>query len=181
MKKNLPFIISGSVIVAVIAASVFFLTAQGSARQKDGQGVAAKDTSARKAPDFSARDIFNTTNINLRDFAGKTVLVNFWATWCPPCRLEIPGLIALQKKYRDKFAIIGISVDQEGPEVVKKFYKDNKLNYPVIMATREMIAAYGGISAIPTSYLVDKNGKIVDMILGYRDEGQYEEIIKSAF
>jgi DsbE subfamily thiol:disulfide oxidoreductase len=102
---------------------------------------------------------------SMDELKGKVVLVNFWATWCPPCRAEIPALIELQEQHRDRLQIIGISEDDE-IEDVHAFVKKTGINYPVVMATPELIAAYGGVAALPTTFLVDTEGRIVQRHLG---------------
>src|SRR5262245_16639353 len=88
-------------------------------------------------PEFSVRDLDGKT-ITSGSLRGKVVIVNFWATWCPPCRAEIPDLIALQDKYRDQLQIIGISQDETGPEDVRKFATEQRMNYPIVMSTPEL-------------------------------------------
>lgn len=116
-------------------------------------------------PAFVARDLDGRT-ISSADWRGKVTLVNFWATWCPPCRAEIPELIALQEKYRGRLQIIGISEDEGSLEQVKQFVADNKINYPVVMASPEIDRIFSGISALPTSFFVDRDGRIVQKHLG---------------
>jgi thiol-disulfide isomerase/thioredoxin len=117
------------------------------------------------APVFAARDL-DGHSLSLASFRGKVVLINFWATWCPPCRAEIPDLIALQDKYRDRLQIIGISQDEVPPEVVKRFVADHKINYPVVMTSPEIEKAFPGISALPTSYIVDRDARVVQKHVG---------------
>ena len=105
-------------------------------------------------------------SISSADWHGKVTLVNFWATWCAPCRAEIPDLIALQDKYRDKLQIIGISEDEEGPELVKKFAEKYRINYPVVMATPELLKAFSGVYALPTSFIIDRDVRIVQKHVG---------------
>jgi thiol-disulfide isomerase/thioredoxin len=102
---------------------------------------------------------------SMDDLKGKVVLVNFWATWCPPCRAEIPALIKLQEENGDKLQIIGISEDDD-IEDVHNFVQKTKINYPVVMATPEIIQAYGGVAALPTTFIVDTEGRIVQRHLG---------------
>ena len=104
--------------------------------------------------------------ISLDSFRGKVVIVNFWATWCPPCRAEIPDLIALQQKYRDQLQIIGISEDEDGPPVVKKFIAAHGMNYPVAMTSPEFEKLFPGIAALPTSFIIDREGRIVQKHVG---------------
>ncbi len=132
------------------------------------------------APDFKLVTI-NGDTVRLADFKGKVVVIDFWATWCPPCRQEIPGFVELKKKYHDKVEIIGISVDQSKDKVVD-FYKKNKMNYPVGMATRDIIDSYNAIQKlmyIPTTFIVDRSGKIHTVKVGYTEKSEFERIIKN--
>jgi len=94
------------------------------------------------------------------------VIVNFWATWCGPCRAEIPDLVALQEKYKDTLQVIGISEDEAGVDVVRRFAAEHKINYPVAMMTPEIEKLYPGISALPTSFIVDRNARVVQKHVG---------------
>jgi thiol-disulfide isomerase/thioredoxin len=117
------------------------------------------------APSFVAVDL-DGRQIASSSYHGKVVLINFWATWCPPCRAEIPDLIALQEKYRDRVQIIGVSEDEAPVEVVKKFVADHKINYPVVMTTPEIEKLFPGIGALPTSYIVDRESRVVQKHVG---------------
>jgi len=117
------------------------------------------------APVFAARDL-DGHSLSSASFRGKVVLINFWATWCPPCRAEIPDLIALQDKYRDRLQIIGISQDEVPPDVVKRFVADHGINYPVVMTSPEIEKLFPGISALPTSFIVDRDARIVQKHVG---------------
>lgn len=132
------------------------------------------------APNFTVQTIDGKT-LSLADFKGKGVILNFWATWCPPCRAEIPAMIELQKEYGDRFTFIGIAVnDQEAK--VKAFVLEKAMNYPVAMdngvASEYSKLLQGGIQGIPTSFAIDKNGNVVDVIVGMGDKARFEEIIK---
>ena len=98
--------------------------------------------------------------ISSADWGGKVVIVNFWATWCPPCRAEIPDLVALQNKYKDQLLIIGISDDDDPPATVKKWAAEHKMNYPIVMNTPELRKTFAGVSALPTSFIVDRQSRI---------------------
>ncbi len=145
---------------------------------KTESSVKEKSEVQNKAPDFEEFDISGKNKISLRQFKGKVVLINFWATWCPPCREEIPDFVRLQNEYKDNLSIIGISVDQDR-NPVQPFYINMKMNYPVIFATEKIVDEYGGISAIPTSFLVNQKGELVKKIIGYRDKTQWESEIKN--
>jgi thiol-disulfide isomerase/thioredoxin len=100
------------------------------------------------------------------DWKGKVVLLNFWATWCGPCRAEIPDLVALQSKYGDQLVVVGISEDEGPVDVVRKFAADYKVNYPVAMTTPEMQKIFPGITALPTTFILDRDGRMVQKHIG---------------
>jgi len=132
----------------------------------------------KKAPDFTLKTI-NGDTISLSSLKGKVVILDFWATWCPPCRMEIPGFVELKKKYGDKIEIVGISVDNREADV-KNFYAKNKMNYPVAMATKEVIEKYNAIYRlmyIPTTFIIDRNGFIQDIKVGFTEKGEFESLI----
>ncbi|MGA9118054.1 MAG: TlpA disulfide reductase family protein [Bacteroidota bacterium] len=132
-----------------------------------------------KAPNFKAKASDGTT-IELDKLKGKVVVVNFWATWCPPCRQEIPGFIDVYKEYKSKgLEIVGVSLDQKGWEVVKPYMSKVSINYPVVLPDETLNSGYGRIDAIPTTFFVDKKGNIVDKHVGYMDKGDFEKKIKS--
>jgi thiol-disulfide isomerase/thioredoxin len=99
--------------------------------------------------------------ISLASLKGKVVLVNFWATWCPPCRAEIPDLIALQNKYKDTLQIIGISDDDDPPAVVKKWAADHGMNYPIVMSNDNLRKVFLGVQALPTSFVLDRESRLM--------------------
>jgi thiol-disulfide isomerase/thioredoxin len=110
---------------------------------------------------------------------GKVVLLNFWATWCGPCRAEIPDLIALQQKYKDQLQIIGLTVDDDDESTIKQVVADEHINYPVAMASPEVRLQYGGIAALPTSFVLDAQGRVVQKHEGLRDPALYETEIRA--
>ena len=105
-------------------------------------------------------------SISTADWRGKVTIVNFWATWCGPCRAEIPDLIALQKKYGDRLQIIGISDDEGSPDVVKRFVTEHQMNYPVVMSTPELRKIFTGVNALPTSFVLDREVRLVQRHVG---------------
>ncbi len=116
-------------------------------------------------PAVTMRDL-DGKSISSADWQGKVVIVNFWATWCPPCRAEIPALVELQKKYASRLQIIGVSQDEGSIELVKQFAAEHHMNYPIVMMTAELDKAFPGIHALPTSYLLDREGRIVQRHIG---------------
>ena len=135
------------------------------------------------APDFALKDL-DGKELKLSDYKGKVVVLDFWATWCYPCRLEIPHLVALQKKFEKQgFSVIGISLDQGGAETVKPFYKMNNMNYPVVIGNEAILDSYGGIRGFPTTFIINQDGKIVKKYEGYAEKivPEIEKIIYNLF
>lgn len=147
----------------------------------DGKSIAENNVSDynflnQEAPNFQWKDE-NGKIKSIKDFKGKVVIIDFWATWCPPCRAEIPHFIELAKEYRGKdFVMLGVSVD-EGKSVVEKYVKSYKMNYLQVVVKADVISAYG-VQPIPTSFILNKEGKIVNRFLGYRDKEVFENEIK---
>jgi len=130
------------------------------------------------APSFTLKDL-DGENVSLSDFSGKVIILDFWATWCPPCIKEIPHFIELYEQYKDKgCVIVGIALDREGINIVKPFVQKNKIEYPVLISDRQVPQAYGGINSIPTTFVIDSAGNIRKRYVGYRDKSVFEADIK---
>jgi peroxiredoxin len=147
------------------------------------ENVAAKQ-SGPAAPAFALENT-EGKSVALADYKGKVVILNFWATWCPPCRREIPDFIELQKEYGSKgLQIVGVSVDQEGWKVVKPFVAQNGINYPVLLYTEEVYNAYQQLispqeqGAIPCTFIIGKDGAIRQHLVGSADRSTFEGMIK---
>jgi thiol-disulfide isomerase/thioredoxin len=137
---------------------------------------------AKKMPSFSKKNVMDGTVVSSDAYRGKVLLVNFWATWCPPCRKEIPYLIKLQEKYQGKdFSVIGISMDEGGKRVVKKFLEKLKVNYPVIIGNAKIGRGFGGVIGIPVSFVVDREGNLVKRLDGYVSEKVVEKELAKMF
>ncbi len=132
----------------------------------------------RTAPAWKLKDLEGKT-VQLADFKGKVVILDFWATWCPPCRAEIPGFVALAKKYGAQgLAVVGVALDQGGEGLVKRFVKEQGVNYPVVLGDDEVVKAFGGIEAIPTTFVLDRSGRIVSHHVGFTDRKEFVKEIK---
>jgi cytochrome c biogenesis protein CcmG/thiol:disulfide interchange protein DsbE len=132
------------------------------------------------AADFTLKDA-DGKSVKLSDYKGKVVLLNFWATWCGPCRLEIPWFVELQEKYRDQgFHVIGISVD-DPPEALPPFAKQFKVNYPLVVGVdrEDVQKAYGPIFGVPMTFMIGRNGRICMKHVGPASKEQFESEIKS--
>lgn len=176
-------------VAVMVVIAVFFIINNSQSEPAQGpyppdhnpQSGLAQAGNKRSAPEFS---LLSTTGkkVSLSDFKGKVVIVDFWATWCPPCRKGIPDLVSLKKQYQDKgVEIIGISLDQEQTkDDVVPFIKNYGINYPVLYYNMKVISDYGNIQSIPTSFVIDKEGKIISSYVGLVDRSVYEADIKKA-
>jgi thiol-disulfide isomerase/thioredoxin len=181
LKKSLLVIVA---VVAVIAATYFADRATRQPR-KGVVKVAAANFAAAPAPEITLKDL-DGKDLSLAQYKGKVVLVNFWATWCEPCQVEIPWLIEMQQKYAAKgFTVLGIAMDEEGASVVTPWVQKERfdvngsksqMNYPIVIGNDAAADKFGGLLGYPTSVLVTRDGKIVKRITGIIS---YDEISKS--
>ena len=181
LEKNIHFIVI-AVVLVVVGAIYFNKSNNGNGASAAGvpAEAAAMETPSegRLAPDFTLTSTDGKA-IKLSDYRGKVVVVDFWATWCPPCKAEIPDFIRLYSQYKNSgFQMLGISVDQGGLNDVIPFMKQYGINYPIMLATDEVVAAYGGIRGIPTTFVIDKHGYIRDAFEGYRPASVFENLIQ---
>jgi peroxiredoxin len=130
-------------------------------------------TKGQRAPDFTLTDLQGHA-VKLSDLRGKAVVLNFWATWCPPCKQEIPWFVDMQNRYGGQgLQVIGVAMDDGGQKDVVKFAAENAINYPVLMGQENVAMQYGGIEYLPTTFYIDRNGIVVDRVFGQpgnRDE-----------
>jgi thiol-disulfide isomerase/thioredoxin len=184
MKKVLLLLFAVAVLIGAVlwADRVTRIKAGGTAKF----GGAA-DTKAPMAPDFTVKDL-DGKDVSLSQFKGKVVLVNFWATWCEPCRDEIPLLIQFQRKYGPRgFTILGLSVDEEGKKVVQPYVDKERfdvngtptaMNYPIFISTDAVVDKFGGLIGYPTSILISRDGRIVKRITGIIGEQELTKAIE---
>ena len=131
-----------------------------------------------QAPPFELRDV-NGRIVRLSNYKGKVVLINFWATWCPPCRAEMPDLVKLQREHgRDGLQIIGITYPPEQKERVRQFARKLKVNYPIVLGTRELKARYSSDETLPLTVVINRDGKVSDIISGILLRKEIDEKIK---
>jgi len=150
--------LAGASLAALRGSAAF--RARAAAPQDANQPVVRFVKDPEMAPPLDAKDILGR-QVTKDNWPGKVVLVNFWATWCPPCREEIPELLALKRDYQNQLEIVGISEDDDGPDTVLKFAQQRGMNYPIVMATSQLVTSYGGVPALPTTFLIDTQGRVV--------------------
>jgi thiol-disulfide isomerase/thioredoxin len=136
-------------------------------------------SASKTMPAFSLPDVMTGDTVDSKSFDGKTLLITFFATWCPPCMQEIPDLISLQNEYGEKgFSVVALSVDQGGASVVKKLVEKRSINYPVLLANSATARNFGGVVGIPTSFLINSKGHVVKKYPGYVPHAILENDIK---
>jgi len=146
----------------------------------DTPGGPPNTIAADPAPLWTLKDL-DGKPVSLADFRGKVVVLDFWATWCPPCVAEIPHFIELQKEYQDKgVTIIGASVDTAIPADIAKFAKDNGMNYLIVMADDKMATDYGADEGVPITFVIDSKGNIIARHIAYTEKNVIEDDIKKA-
>lgn len=145
---------------------------------KNYRSTAKKDKQLKEAPDFTLEKM-NGEMFTLSEHKNQVIVLNIWATWCPPCRKEIPGFIELQKQLQDKGVLfVGISVDREGWEVVRPFVKKYGINYPIMVDDGTIFKKYGPFRGIPTTFIINKKGKVEYVALGMINMKKLEKVLK---
>lgn len=161
-------------ITGALVLSLFLLQAC----NRNAEEPAPSGDNLPAAPHFSLPNLKGKA-VRLSDFRGKVILLNFWATWCPPCREEIPRFIELYNQYRGHgFQMIGVSLDTVGPAVVEEFARKYGINYPILIANEEVVEEYGGVRGIPTTFVIDRQGKVFQKYTGYREKETFERVLR---
>jgi Thiol-disulfide isomerase and thioredoxins len=157
-------------------------TAQAGAKQADQGSPDAEPIRFVKNPDAAPAFQLNDLDgkpVSLAEAKGKVVLLNFWATWCGPCRAEIPDLVDLQKRYAGKLEIIALATQEDDSDQVRRFVLRSGINYRVAMASDDVVREYGGVAALPTSFVIDAQGRVVQKHIGLNDPSLYERELKA--
>jgi len=170
------FALSVALFVSLLAGYLF--SVRSAAPRAVKAATVKPDRERKKAPDFALKD-GDGRLVHLSDYRGKVVLLDFWATWCEPCKIEIPWFIDMQRKNKDRgFEVLGVAMDDEGWEVVKPFVADLKMNYRVVVGDDATSQLYGGVDALPTTFLIDREGKIAAVHVGLASRRDFEDGIE---
>ena len=169
---------SRSLVAAGVAVGLVLGGCSSSKPVKSAAPSVKADKDRKAAPEFELKDADGKT-VRLSDYKGKVVLLDFWATWCGPCKIEIPWFIDFERKYKDQgFAVIGVSMDEEGWTVIKPFVSEVAINYRVLLGSDATAQMYGGVDALPTAFLIDREGKIAATHVGLAGKDDFEDGIK---
>jgi thiol-disulfide isomerase/thioredoxin len=173
------------VIIALVVAVMIFAGVKSSRGPKANpmlgstKPLAVGDVKGKDAPDFALQDL-QGKQVKLSDFRGKAVLLNFWATWCGPCKVEMPWFVELQKQYGPQgLEIVGVALDDSGKDSIAKFAKEMGVNYTILQGQDAVGDAYGAIG-LPTSFFIDRSGKIIDSASGLVTRTEIEDNVKKS-
>ncbi len=166
-------------LVVIVAVAAMLAFAPYMARRSRGNpGDSNRRLRGKPAPEFSLQGL-DGTSVRLSDFRGKAVLLNFWATWCQPCRIEMPWFEEMQREYGPQgLQVVGVAMDDASTEDIAKFAKEMGVNYPILLGKESVGDAYGGVEFLPSTFFIDRQGKIVDRIFGLRNRSEIEDDIK---
>ena len=158
-----------SLVIIAIAALAFLFSCSNSTTV----GAVRPVKERKAAPDFILKDAAGAT-VRLSDYRGKVVLLNFWATWCGPCKMEIPWFIEFQQQFKDQgFAVLGVAMDDDGWQSVKPYVGEHKVNYRILLGDDAVTLRYGGVDSLPTTFVIDKEGRIASAHVGLVGKNEY--------
>jgi peroxiredoxin len=177
------FVKRDPVVVIVVAMVVSLMLVYGIHKARQGQGLpseAGPTLQGKLAPDFTLKSLEGKT-VRLSDFRGKAVLLNFWATWCEPCKIEMPWFVEMQKQYGDQgLQILGVAMDDASPKDISQFAKEMGVNYPIVIGQDSVGDAYGGVQFLPATFYIGRDGKVVNKVFGLKGRGEIQDSIKKA-
>jgi peroxiredoxin len=172
-RNALVFVALTVAVLAMLASGKYLDKAR-----KHGAVVLVGDVKGIAAPDFNLLTL-DGQKVKLSDYRGKAVLLNFWATWCPPCKVEMPWFVDLQKQYaKDGLVVLGVAMDDSEPAQIAKFAGEMGVNYTVLLGTDKVSDDYGEVQYLPTTFFIGRNGAIVDKLTGLLDRKDIEDDVK---
>lgn len=167
-------------IVAAIAISAMLILGIQKAKHNSGSGVATSKLQGQPAPDFSLTSLDGKT-LKLSDYHGKAVLLNFWATWCEPCKIEMPWFVELQNKYGAQgLQVLGVAMDDASPKEISEFAQKMGVNYPIVIGKEQVGDEYGGVQYLPSTFYVGRDGKIIERVFGLVSRSEIEANVQKA-
>ncbi len=176
MKRD-PVVI---IVVAMVVTIMLVFGFQMARRNSGPVRSTGPSMNGTAAPDFTLETLEGKT-VHLSDYRGKGVLLNFWATWCQPCKIEMPWFAELQKQYGPQgLQIVGIAMDDASPKDIGEFARDLGVNYPILVGKEEVGNAYGGVQFLPATFYIGRDGKVIDKVFGLKGRGEIEDSIKKA-
>ncbi len=176
MRRLLTFAATGALLALAGCSSA---PPKEEAKVEEPLEVNIKPLAQRQAaPKFELKDV-NGKVVTPEEYKGRVLLLNFWATWCVPCKAEIPWFQEFDTKLKDKgFAVLGVSMDEEGWDAVKPYVAEKKIAYRMVIGTEEVSVRYGGIDSLPTTFLIDRDGKIAAIHSGLVSKATYQKEIE---
>lgn len=170
------------IVVALVISLMLVFGIQKTRHASQGSSLQGGGASlqGQLAPDFSLASLDGPT-LKLSDYRGKAILLNFWATWCEPCKIEMPWFIDLQKKYGPQgLQILGVAMDDASPQEIADFAKKMGVNYPIMIGKEAVGNQYGGLTYLPYTFYIGRDGKVVDGVFGLRSRSEIETDIQKA-
>jgi peroxiredoxin len=166
-------------VVAMVVMVMVLFGIERAGRSAGHLGAPRADVEGKVAPDFALQSIDGKT-VRLADFRGKAVLLNFWATYCAPCKIEMPWFVELQDRYAaEGLQVVGVAMDDASPDDIEKFASELGVNYPILVGEETVGNAYGGVQFLPSTYYIGRDGKVVGKVFGLKTKNEIEENIKN--
>ncbi len=168
------------VILIVVAVVISLMLVFGIEKTRHNRPAKGSNLQGKPAPDFSLSSLDGKT-LKLSDYRGKAILLNFWATWCEPCKIEMPWFVELQKQYGPKgLQVLGVAMDDTDPKDIVDFAHKMGVNYPIAVGKEAVGDQYGGIPYLPSTFYIDRDGRVVDRVYGLVSRSEIEDDIKKA-
>ena len=164
-------------VVAMVVMVMVLFGIERAGRSAGHLGAPRADVEDKVAPDFALQSIDGKT-VRLSDFRGKAVLLIFWATYCAPCRIEMPWFVELQDRYAaEGLQVVGVAMDDASPDDIEKFASELGVNYPILVGEETVGNAYGGVQFLPSTFYIGRDGKVMDKVFGLKTKNEIEENI----
>lgn len=172
--KIQTFVAAGAIVTAALFASC-----SKTSTAHASETASVQHPERKPAPDFTLQDA-NGASTKLSDYRGKAVVLNFWATWCGPCGIEIPWFTDFQQQYKSRgLEIVGVSMDEEGWKAIKPYIAEHKINYRILLGNDSVSQLYGGVDSLPTTFIIGRDGKVAFVHVGLAGKNEYQSEIEN--